>query len=341
MKRKVYMGFSVSTLMLLGAAAIFRGQEPPEPPLPPVPPHTQVFSFSDGRGWLGVRLSDLTAEKARELKLPGESGAVVTEVVEDSPAAKAGVMKNDVILEFAGERVRSVAQLQRLVRETPLGRTVALQVSRGGQTRSLSVKLEGGEEHVFTGAFTMPKIDIPEFGFFLNTREPSLGVSGEELTRQLADFFGVKQGKGVLVREVVVGSAAEKAGLKAGDVIVRVEGKEVGSPSELRRALPQDFEEKRKVAITIVRDRREQAVTVELEPPARRRVHRVERIDIQDFDPEELRRMSLEAEKQAREVQRELMEQSNRLKEEWQRELKNNMDSLRHLRGRVKVDEVI
>jgi C-terminal processing protease CtpA/Prc len=86
------------------------------------------------------------------------------------------------------------------------------------------------------------------------------------LTSQLATYFGVKQGKGVLVREVVVGSAAEKAGLKAGDVIVAVDGKSVATVAELRQALEiKSGEEKRKLNLTVVRDHHEQTVPVELE----------------------------------------------------------------------------
>ena len=87
-------------------------------------------------GWLGARLTDVSPEKAHELKLPGEYGAMVNEVDEGSPAAKAGLAANDVILEFAGERVRSTAQLRRLVRETPPGRTIPFQFSHAGQIRS-------------------------------------------------------------------------------------------------------------------------------------------------------------------------------------------------------------
>ena len=109
--------------------------------------------------------------------------------------------------------------------------------------------------------------EIPDANMLFYRPSGSLGVSGDELTRQLADYFGVKQGKGVLVREVVVGSAAEKGGLKAGDVIVKVNDTEVGSVPALRRALPKASEGKQKVTLTIVRDRREQTVIVELEHP--------------------------------------------------------------------------
>ncbi len=191
---------------------------------------TRVVSFNGERAWMGVRLKDVTPEKARELKLPGEYGAIVAKVEPDSPAAKAGLAANDAILEFAGERVRSVAQLGRLVRETPPGRTVNLEVSRDGQQRTITVKLEShGEE--FYGSWVrpmppMPRVTVPKVEVFPNVpgfdfehfgfgpSQSRLGISTVDLTAQLADYFGVKQGKGVLVREVKSGSPAEKAGVR-------------------------------------------------------------------------------------------------------------------------------
>ena len=243
-------------------------------------------SFFDGRAWLGVRLSDVTSERGRELKLPGEYGAVIEKVEDDSPAAKAGLEESDVILAFADERVRSVAHLQRLVRETPPGRRVTLQVSRGGQTRSVEVVLEARRGHVLRSdiplpRITIPSIEIPEFDLRIYTQRARLGISGDELTPQLAEYFGVKQGKGVLVCEVVSGSAAARAGLKAGDVIVRVDDEEVGSVGELRRALGAE-RESQEVMLTIVRDRKEQTLKVEPEEPQRFSPRRTARAEIEN-----------------------------------------------------------
>jgi membrane-associated protease RseP (regulator of RpoE activity) len=281
MNRKFAMGLLLSALVLLVGVGDCRSQEAPEPPEPPDAPEaaiggldSQLFAL-DGVAWLGVTLKDVTADKARDLKLPGEYGALVESVEADSPAAKAGLQKGDVIVEFAGERVRSEAQLRRLIRETPAGRTVSLQVIRDGQARALNAKLQSRTNH-FNIDVQVPEIHIPPispqlfdyrgFNFQFGAGRPSLGISGDELTTQLASYFGVKQGKGVLVREVVVGSAAEKAGLKAGDVIVAVDGKSVATVTELRQALEiKPSKEERKVNLTVVRDRHEQTVPVELE----------------------------------------------------------------------------
>ncbi len=308
------------------------GEEEEEPPVTVPGPQRRggfVFrTFEQGGTWLGVQLEDVTAEKAKELKLAGEYGVIVKDVEENSPAAKAGVAKGDAIVEFAGEKVRSATQLRRLVRETPPGRTVTLLVSRAGQTKTLSAKLEARSR----GAFEMPampptprlpNIEIPEFDFVWQARGARLGISGDELTSQLAQYFGVKQGKGILVREVVVGSAAEKAGLKAGDVIVAVDGKEVATVSKLRRALAGDSEEKRKVTLAIVRDKREQTLTVELEPAERVAPRQITRTELLLIDPEEVaaqaKAYAKQIEAQAREWQKGLQEEQGKLQKEGER----------------------
>jgi S1-C subfamily serine protease len=236
----------------------------------PAAANVLMSSGGDGQAWLGVQLEDVTTDRARELKLPGEYGAVVTEVKEDSPAARAGLKENDVVLEFAGERVRSVAELKRLIRETPPGRSVPVKLSHDGQIRTVNVALEA-RQWGFPGPQIympeIPRIRLPDFHIGFGT--PSLGVSADELTPQLAQYFGVKQGKGVLVREVDSGTPAEKAGLKAGDCIVRVGSKEIGSVGDLQRALAAQPREsasgKRRVELTIVRDHYEITVKADLE----------------------------------------------------------------------------
>jgi C-terminal processing protease CtpA/Prc len=271
MKRKIAIGSVLGLVMLLAATGSFRSQEV----WSGVAGQGDEIFLSGGGAWLGVTLRDVTAEKARELKLGGDFGALVESVEADSPASKAGLEKGDVIVEFAGERVRSVAQFRRLISETPEGRTVVLQVVRAGQSRTVQAKLEARHARLFgRGGVNVPPMgitvqpfNVPNFDYRFLTPGPSLGISGDDLTSQLAEYFGVKQGKGVLVREVESGSAAQKAGLKAGDVIIRVDNTEVSSVDSLRRALPRDFEGKRKVNLTIVRDRREQTLTAELEAP--------------------------------------------------------------------------
>lgn len=276
MIRKLGTGLLLSALMMAGSGAS-RSQTPPEPPEMPDEQSGNMLEtngfdpealYGLRRAWLGVSLSDVTSDKARDLKLPGEYGAIIESIEPASPAAKAGIEKGDVIVEFAGQRVLSEAQLRRMIRETPAGRTVSLEVIRNGHARSLNARLQSGRKpfRIQVPEIQIPPIDLRQLYPGFAVEKPSLGISGDELTPQLAAYFGVKQGKGVLVREVLVGSAAGKAGLKAGDVIVAVDGKSVATVSNLRQSIEiGPSEEKRKVTLTIVRDRHEQAIPIEIE----------------------------------------------------------------------------
>lgn len=178
----------------------------------------------------------------------------------------------------------------------------------------------------------VPGVPSPDFNFVWMQRGARLGISADELTTQLAQYFGVKEGKGILVREVVVGSAAEKAGLKAGDVIVAVDGKEVSKVRELRRALDEnaDQKEKRKLTLTIVRDKREQTVSVELDP-AQRLGPRQMALVAPDIDPEELAEITADAEAQAREYADQAREWEDQMRDfqDQQEELQQQMQQLR------------
>lgn len=274
MKRKMTWGLLCALTFLLACGGVVFAQR--NGALVGPESRTMMLNMNGEGARLGVRLSDVTAEKMKDLKLSGQDGAVVTEVEEDSPASKAGLKVNDVILEFDGERVRSMAQLRRMIQETPPGRAVAVKISRAGAAQTLNVKLEaafpGGNMRWFeVPRVNVPQIHLPEMNFDFFNGGPRLGISADDLTQQLAENLGVTQGSGVLVMEVNPGSPAEKAGIKAGDCIVKVGGEKVESVSDLHRALGRSSgsEEKHEVTVTIVRDHHEQTVTVQLETPHR------------------------------------------------------------------------
>jgi serine protease Do len=235
-----------------------------------------------------VETAEVNAEKTKELKLPAERGVLLTEIVPDSPAAKAGLKANDVVTEFNGQHVEGAAQFRRMVRETPAGRTVQLTVWRDGRSQTISVTLGEGEQRrharagvVPRGDWTIempriPKVEIPRFewndGVFFS-RRPMLGISADDLSGQLGSYFGAPDGEGVLVREVNSGSPAEKAGIKAGDVIIKVDGARVRTVGDLHEKLREktgngaDKAEKATVSIGLLRDRKEMTVNVEIERP--------------------------------------------------------------------------
>src|SRR5579884_3424248 len=201
--------------------------------------------------YMGVNLADIDNERAHALKLRDIHGVEITRIEDGSPAAKAGLKVGDVVLEYNGQRVEGMEQFGRFVRETPVGRDVKLMISRDGTPQNISVTigsrkdvLRNGEWSVVappgdrTFRFNVPEINIPMPDvpmIFQSSRMGVLGVEVEALSPQLADFFGVKDG--VLVRAVVKDSAAEKAGIKAGDVITKVEQESITSPGELSSAV--------------------------------------------------------------------------------------------------------
>jgi len=216
-------------------------------------------------GYLGVYVTDLTPEKARQLRTPGDYGVLVMEVAEESPAAKAGIKENDVIIEFNGMRVEGEVQFGRLVRETPPGRTVPVKIVRDGKTQELKVTV-GSRRPITIGPdfrfdLRIPEIRIPPIVVQLGGYS-LLGVRVQDLTEQLGEYFGVPEGRGVLVTFVRAGSPAERAGLRAGDVIVAVGETEVRNVREFTRALAGREGD---ISLTIVRNKERQKLTVTLE----------------------------------------------------------------------------
>jgi serine protease Do len=223
--------------------------------------------------YLGVGAIDIDEERAKALNLKEVRGVEIKSVDADSPASKAGLKEGDVVLEFNGQPVQGIEQFSRLVRETPAGRQIRLAVWRGGATQNLTATIAtrpgGYAVHGDGGAFAippmppmppMPPIEIPQIT--TSWRSGTLGVETEALTPQLAEFFGVKEG--VLVRSVIKNSAAEKAGVKAGDIIVKIDDSKVANPHELTRAL-RSLREKRTFPVGVVRRQQEMTLSVTLE----------------------------------------------------------------------------
>lgn len=242
---------------------------------------TVWVSGDEDSGWLGVTIDEVSGEKAKEAKLQAERGVYVREVSSDSPAAKAGLKAGDVITEFNGQRVEGTVQFRRLVRETPAGRAVQITVWREGKSQTLTATLGSGRERIERSIRIAPdfdfRMDVPRiegFSFGAFGRTPLLGIQADDLSGQLGTYFGAPDGEGILVREVNSGSPAEKAGMKAGDVIIKVAGERVRSTSEMRDKLREKRESKT-VAVGILRKGAEMSLNVEIEQPQTRRPARV------------------------------------------------------------------
>jgi serine protease Do len=252
-----------------------------------------IVSSNDEGGWLGIEIGEVTPEKAKDLKLPTARGVIVDDVEPDSPAAKAGIKEKDVITQYDGQPVEGTVQFRRLIRESPPGRSVTLEISRGGSTQSISVQLGDrsayfekkmkGKMRDFGGAysFSMPKVEeFPDMPDVMDTRTPVLGINAEDLTGQLGSYFGAPNNAGILVREVRPGTPADKAGLKAGDVITKIEGKEVRTLADLRAQLREKSNQS-SVSMGVLRKGSEISVTVPIEKPRpMEQMHSVHRVQL-------------------------------------------------------------
>jgi serine protease Do len=248
---------------------------------------SEIFGISSedvgGSSYLGVDTRDITPDRLGALKLKEEQGVEVTMVDQDAPAGKAGLKEHDVILTVNGAAVESVEQLRRVIRETPPGRVVTLGLSRDGQAMTLKVQLAERKNSYAYGYsygpkgkdfhFEMPAIppmppmpdmgdiDIPVSIVVVHSSARS-GLMVENLTPQLGDFFGTKNGQGVLVRSVEKGSRADKAGFRAGDVVVKINGEAIHDSSDFSHALRSRKDNTANIGV--IRDKKELNITITL-----------------------------------------------------------------------------
>lgn len=275
--KKLGFGLMAASLTLVVGAAVstLLAQTPvPTPDLAPRPERQELRRFDVGGTRLGMSVRDLTVEELE--RASGAAGPRIDDVDREGAAAKAGVQEGDIVVSFDGERVRSARQLSRLVQETADGRTVKMDVVRDGQARSFEVtpervtawsfgvdedRIRRDVERGLRGLERLPYFDFRGQPFEWDRDMPGvraprgrLGVQLETLTPQLGEYFGAKNG-GVLVSGVTAGSAAEKAGLKAGDVIVSINGARVDAVDDLREELRETTGTD--LTIGIVRDKKE------------------------------------------------------------------------------------
>ena len=246
----------------------------------------RTFSmFFDGDGaFLGVQTEEVTKENFAKYGLREVRGVAIEKVVDGSPAQKAGLQKGDVLIRFNGEEITSVRKLTRLLGETSPDHQVRLTVVREGTEREMTATLGKRPMPKFDeGSFPMhvpnfphgdfppmprmdqmPRVealppgapDQPMVWSFGSGRRIGVGVT--TLTKQLSEHFGVTGG--VMINEVRADSPAAKAGLKAGDIIVEADGKEVKSDGDLIRVIAEKKDGD--VSLTIVRDRNRQTIRV-------------------------------------------------------------------------------
>ena len=278
---------SAFILLATSSCVVIYSQKTPEPSKQPKP---MVWAFQFDGSYLGIEPQEVTKENFGKFGLSEVRGVAVEKVVENSPAAQAGLQAGDVIIKFEGEEIESVRKLSRLISEVAPDHQVKLTILRGGSEQEITATMGKREmPGAFNGNFKMenlpnlqnfpklpemPKVQVlppnakvetfiwkndGENNFFFGANR-QIGVGVSTLTKQLGEYFGVAEGKGLLINNVRENSPAAKAGLKAGDIIVEADGKAVTNNADLIRTINEKKEGD--VTLTIIRDRNRQTISV-------------------------------------------------------------------------------
>lgn len=188
--------------------------------------------MSDGkvtRGWLGVAIQDMDKDLADSFQLDSVKGVLLSEVSENTPAGRAGLQQGDVLLSMKGKELNGVADLRNRVAMTAPGSKVNFTLSRDGKKKTIVVTI--GEQPADFGHTAMP--DTMDLDSSLDL----MGLSLQDLTRELAERFGYKTDQGVLVSDVSPGSVADEAGIKPGHLIEELNRERVHNLEELQSVL--------------------------------------------------------------------------------------------------------
>jgi serine protease Do len=284
----------LSSILIVSSAFVLAFGQSDKKPGEDNTPRTFSFAF-DGGSYLGVQTQEITEDNYSKYGLTRIRGVAVEKVSENSPAHAAGIQAGDVILRFDGEDVTGVRKLTRLVGEVDPGHQVKLIISRNGHEQEITATLakrpmQEFQNGNFTWNGTMPDLknlpqlkDMPNMQLMPDLKNMPegpqvwsspggqgqsyvwragegrvIGVSVTPLSKQLAEHFHVAGG--ALVNEVRDSSPAAKAGLRAGDIITEVDGKQVMNEVDLIKSINEKKDGN--VTVTYVRDGRTQTVTV-------------------------------------------------------------------------------
>ena len=247
-----------------------------------LPANLPEFLLYSAQGYLGVGLGEVDNERANALHLKDAHAAEVVVVDHDAPAGKSGLKVHDVILQLDGQAFDNVDQLRRRLREMPSGRTVTLLISRDGNRINVTVQLcdwavlqqQAWSRHSSVPEPAAPAAgqsflgNVPSGGAFLDNMIPKalyVGADVNPVRTQLADYFGVKSGTGLLVESVDDPSPASRAGLKAGDVVVKVESQQMTSKNDWLKAIRNHRGQL--VQVTVMRNKQEQVLIMSAGKP--------------------------------------------------------------------------
>ncbi len=209
-----------------------------------------------GKGYLGVYPEQMSKDDKEEFGV--KFGVLVKKVVKDGPAEKAGIKKYDVIQYVNDEKIRRNDDLIDAVRQYKPGTKTTIKLVRDGKEKNIAVKLGKAKSRAYSFNFGDKKRN-----FFVVNKGGYLGVHLQKMNKDLAEYFGVKADEGALIMSVGKDSPAEKAGLKSGDVILKVEKEKISGPGDVKKAL-KEFEEGDEVSVEIMRHKKKKAIKTEV-----------------------------------------------------------------------------
>jgi membrane-associated protease RseP (regulator of RpoE activity) len=294
MARKYRISFGILAFMVTLAAPVFA---------------LHHSGGTSGKGYLGIEMRDVNADQAAALKLKEARGVEVVNMDHDGPACRAGLQIHDVIVQMNGQTVDGIDQLRRMLREMPVGSVVAFVVSRDGQQQTISTQLANRdtvERQAWEQRYKVPEPESSSSSYvargsgFLSSSTASSATKGQKnflgllpmlvsssftgaklevMGPQLAEFFGAQGSAGLLVRSVDVNSPASEAGLRAGDVVVKVNSVSVASGSDWSKTIHEN--KGKPVSVVILRDKKEQTLT--LTPDSKKRSSVESGVGLEEF----------------------------------------------------------
>ena len=210
------------------------------------------------KSWIGIQIKDIPSDVAEKNNLKNNYGVLITKIEKNSPAEKAGLNENDIILEYNGKEIKNTEDLINLVRKEKTGQKVKLLVLRDKNKQNFTITIEEKpKKRFFEGKFP------DSFPFAFNWNRPKLGLELFELNPELGEYFQSPTKKGMLVKKVLKDSPAEKAGIKPGDIIIGIGKESVEDLHDITSAL-RDYNKGDKVELTIIRKGEQIKIPVEI-----------------------------------------------------------------------------
>ena len=256
------------------------------------------FSFAGDKkekhGYLGVMLQDINSSLAEAMDLESKDGVLVSSVIEDGPAEKAGLLDGDVIIKFQGQSLSDYKDLTKVVRSSSVGDEVEIVVLRDGKEETLNVELGEREEQQFIfysdkgevhsshdneNYFSWESDNDHDIQVFVNGMDALnddrgfMGVELDDISEQMGDYFDVEDGNGALITSVSEDSAAEKAGLKAGDIIVKMGDEDIESAADVHSAMS-DTKADDDMVVEVVRKGKDKSLNITLAELPEDRMHK-------------------------------------------------------------------